>query len=131
MIERLVFSDENNNVYKDNEYKEALQAISSMIGRSEKAFEKFTQGTSQYTLLKNRIKALYIGSSLISKKLAKRDVTDDFSKDDLEKAVAPIASLISKSEKAQKKLEQGTWQYTMLDDNLKALYIVSALLTKA
>jgi len=56
---------------------------------------------------------------------------DYYSKDDLKKAFAPIASLISKSEKAQKKLAQGTWQHTMLSNNLKALYITLPLLTKA
>lgn len=55
----------------------------------------------------------------------------DFTKEDLEKALAPIASLISKSEKAQSKVAQDTWQHTMLSSNLKALYIASPLLTKA
>jgi hypothetical protein len=111
--------------------EEALRAIASMIERSEKAQGKFAQGTSQYTLQKNRIKALYVASSLISNELAESDVADKLIKEDLEKALAPIASLISKSEKAQEKLTQGTWQHTMLGDNLKALYIASPLLTKA
>ena len=42
----------------------------------------------------------------------------------------PIASLISKSEKAQQKLTAGTWQHKMLQDNIKALYIASALINK-
>ncbi|HWQ76813.1 MAG TPA: hypothetical protein VN441_16020 [Syntrophomonas sp.] len=111
--------------------EDALQVIASMISRSEKAQEKFVQGTSQHTLQKNRIKALYMASSLITKELSESDDADIFSKEDLDKALAPIASLISKSEKAQKKLAEGTWQYTMLKDNLKALYIASPLLTKA
>lgn len=111
--------------------EEALQAIASMIERSEKAQEKFAQGTSQHTLQKNRIKALYIASSLIKKESAEHEAPDKYTKEDLEKALAPIASLISKSEKAQKKLAQGTWQHTMLKGNLKALYIASPLLTKA
>lgn len=56
---------------------------------------------------------------------------DYYTKEDLEKALAPIASLISKSEKALEKLAQGTWQHTMLTNNLKALYIASPLLRKA
>ena len=111
--------------------EEALRAIASMIERGEKAQEKFAQGTSQHTLQKNRIKALYIASSLIKKESAEHDATDKYTKADLEKALAPIASLISKSEKARGKLAQGTWQYTMLSDNLKALYIASPLLEKA
>jgi hypothetical protein len=48
--------------------------------------------------------------------------------DELQEARRPIASLISKSEKAQRKLAPGTWQHTMLRDNLKALHISSALM---
>ena len=51
--------------------------------------------------------------------------------DELQAAIRPIKSLISKSEKAQQKLALGTWQHTMLRDNLKALHIASALLNKA
>jgi hypothetical protein len=89
------------------------------------------QGTSQHTLQTNRLKALAIASSLISKELSEGEVTEYYVKDDLERALAPIASLISKSEKAQQKLVPGTWQHTMLGNNLKALYIASPLLTKA
>ena len=110
--------------------EEALLAITSMISRTEKAKEKFAQGTSQHTLQKNRLKALNIASSLVSKELAKGDAMD-YSKEELKQALAPLASLMSKSEKAQKKLAQGTWQHTMLGNNLKALYVASPLLTKA
>ncbi len=117
--------------FKKIDLEEALRAIASMIERSEKAQEKFAQGTSQHTLQKNRIKALYVASSLITNELEESDASGKFTKEDLEKALAPIASLISKSEKARGKLAQGTWQHTMLGDNLKALYIASPLLTKA
>jgi hypothetical protein len=50
--------------------------------------------------------------------------------DELQEARRPIASLISKSEKAQQKLAPGTWQHTMLRDNLKALHIASVLINK-
>jgi hypothetical protein len=48
--------------------------------------------------------------------------------DEFQSALRPIGSLISKSEKALRKLTPGTWQHTMLRDNLKALRIASALL---
>jgi uncharacterized protein YdeI (YjbR/CyaY-like superfamily) len=44
-----------------------------------------------------------------------------YSVDEIQEALRPIASLISKSEKALQKLAPGTWQHTMLRDNLKAL----------
>ena len=111
--------------------EEALRAMALMIDRTEKAKEKFVQGTSQYTLQKNRLEALNIASLLILKELADSNVMNHYTKGDIEKALAPISSLISKSEKAQKKLEKGTWQHTMLGNNLKALYIALQLLTKA
>lgn len=114
-----------------NDRKEALRVIATMISKSENAQKKFVQGTSQHTLLKNRIRALYIASSLITKELAEKDGTACFAREDLEEALEPIASLISKSKKAQKKLEEGTWQHTMLNENIKALYIASPLLANA
>jgi hypothetical protein len=53
---------------------------------------------------------------------------DDYTADEVREALAPIASLLSKSEKARLKLAPGSWQHTMLSDNIKALRIASALL---
>ena len=55
---------------------------------------------------------------------------ENHTSDKLQEALRPIASLISKSEKAQQKLAPGTWQHTMLRDNLKALHIASTLMSK-
>lgn len=55
---------------------------------------------------------------------------ENLTADELQEARRPIASLISKSEKAQQKLAPGTWQHAMLQDNLKALHVASALLNK-
>ena len=53
---------------------------------------------------------------------------DNSMADELQAARRPIASLISKSEKALDKLVPGTRQHTMLRDNLKALHMASALM---
>lgn len=45
-------------------------------------------------------------------------------------ALAPILSLISKSEKAQQKVAPGTWQHAMLGANLKALHIACTLMNE-
>ncbi len=52
------------------------------------------------------------------------------SEDKIQNALRPIASLISKSEKAQRKLAENTWQHAMLRDNLKALRAALALMTR-
>lgn len=46
----------------------------------------------------------------------------------MEKTLAPIISLISKSEKAIEKLKQGSCQYTMLEGNLRALHYALSLM---
>jgi hypothetical protein len=57
-------------------------------------------------------------------------MTENFTRDDIREALRPIASLISKSEKARTKLTPGTWQHTMLSGYLKALDIASALMAR-
>ncbi len=59
------------------------------------------------------------------------DPMDNYTPDAIQEALRPIASLISKSQKAQQKLAPGTWQHTMLRDNLKALHIALALMNPA
>lgn len=51
--------------------------------------------------------------------------------DELQAARRPLASLLSKSEKAQQKLASGTWQHAMLCDNVSALRVALALMDKA
>ena len=46
----------------------------------------------------------------------------------MQDVLEPIASLISKSAKAQRKLAPGTWQHAMLRDNLRALRLAVALM---
>jgi hypothetical protein len=48
--------------------------------------------------------------------------------DNCEATHRPLASLLSKSEKAQQKLKAGSWQHAMLEENIKALRVAIALL---
>ena len=113
-----------------SDLEKASEAIASMINRSKTAQAKFQEGTSQYTLQKNRINALKIAHSLIDEELDKNGSVI-FENDNLDKAIAPIKSLISKSEKAITKLQQDTWQYRMLESNITALYIALPLIYSA
>jgi hypothetical protein len=58
--------------YPREELEGALKIVSSTISKCEKMQLKFTEGTSQHTLLKNRIKAMYISKSLITDEISKR-----------------------------------------------------------
>lgn len=55
---------------------------------------------------------------------------DDFTKEDLEEALRAIASTISKCEKVQPKLKEGTSQHTLLVRRIKALNIASELIKR-
>ena len=54
--------------YSKIDLEEALRAINSIIQKCEKAQEKFPNSTSHHTLLKNRLKAMYISKALIEQK---------------------------------------------------------------
>ncbi|WP_019228616.1 hypothetical protein [Sedimentibacter sp. B4] len=115
--------------FTKEELEKAIPTIASMIRRSEKVQPKFKEGTPQATLTRNRVKALYISSSLISRELGD-SLEDNFSKEDLEKAIPPITSTISKCEKAQEKLKEGTPQLSLTKNMIKSLYISLSLITK-
>ena len=111
--------------YTIEELAEALRVVSSTISNCEKMQPKFQEGTSQHTLLTNRIKALYISKSLITYE----DVIDTYTKEELKEAVAPVSSIISKCEKAQQKFVEGTSNNTRIKSIIKAMYISKSLIT--
>ena len=110
--------------YTTEELEEALQIISSVISRCEKMQPKFTEGTSWHTLLKNRIKAMYISKALI----ADENIMGKYTKDELEEALRPVSSIISKCEKAQLKFAEGTPHHTRFKNMIKAMYLSKSLI---
>ncbi len=110
--------------YTKEELAEGLQVVNSIIKNCEKMQSKFFEGTSQYSLLKNRIKALDISKSLIA-----NDCTiENYTKVDLMEALPPIISIISKSEKAQRKFAEGTPSHTRLKTIIDTMYISKSLI---
>jgi hypothetical protein len=113
--------------YTKEELEEARKIVASVIGRCEKMHPKFMEGTSQHTLLKNRIKALYISKSLITGE----SVVNKYTKKELSDALRPVSSIISKCEKAQLKFAEDTFYHTRFKNIIKAMYISKSLITKA
>jgi hypothetical protein len=113
--------------YTKEELQEALQMVSSVISRCEKMQPKFVEGTSQHTLLKNRIKAMYISKSL----LKNEDIKNKYAKEELIEALRPVSSIISKCEKAQLKLVEGSAHHTRLKNMIKAMDISKSLIADA
>lgn len=111
--------------YTREEFDEALHVINSIISRCEKAQPKFAEGTSQHTLLKNRIKALYISKSLI----ADENFMNKYAKEELIDALQPVSSTINKCEKAQSKFAEGTSNHNRFNKMIKAMYISKSLIT--
>lgn len=111
--------------YTREEMVEALRVVSSTISRCEKTQPKFVEGTSQHTLLKNRIKALYISKSLITGE----SVIDKYTKEELIDALRPVSSIISKCEKAQQKFAEGTSHHTRFKNIIEAMYISKSLIS--
>ncbi len=111
--------------YTREEIQEALRVVSSSINKCEKIQPKFAEGVSQHTLLKNRIKALYISKSLIENE----NVRDKYSKEELMEALRPISSIISKCEKAQMKFVEGTSNHNRFKNMIKAMYIAKSFIT--
>jgi hypothetical protein len=111
--------------------EEAQETIRGLIRKVETTKEKFTEGSSHHTLQQNRLRALEVAEALLAMESAGDLSATPISADDLRSAKAPLASLISKSEKAREKVGEGTWQRGMLDRNLKALAAASVLLQDA
>ena len=111
--------------YASEELEKALRIVISTISKCEKMQLKFAEGTSQHTLLKNRIKAMYISKSLITDE----NVMDKYTKEELIEALRPVSSVISKCEKAQLKFAEGTSHHTRFKDIIDAMYISKSLIT--
>ena len=120
------------NKYTNEELTEALREIALTISKCEKMQGKFAEGTSQYSLLRNRIKAMVVSKLLIESELSQKEqMTDDlgqYTKEELTEALRPVVSIISKCEKAQVKLDEGTSHYRRLENLIKATDIAKALI---
>lgn len=120
----------------------AYKEVCSIISKCEKVHVKFNEGTSQHTLLLNRINAMGISKLLVENEFVKlnasstsniqkfvyRDIYDSYSKTELEDALKPIRSIISKCEKAQKKHEVNTKNFNRYINLIQSMAICEILI---
>jgi hypothetical protein len=112
--------------YTSEELQHALHVISSSIRNCEKMQLKFEEGSSQHSLLQSRMKALQISQAVIT-----RDETlQEYAREEIMKAITPISSIISKSDKGQRKYAEGTSTYTRFQNILRAMYVARDLLNE-
>jgi len=104
--------------FSKEELEKAISLLSSTITNCEKMQLKFSEGTSQYSLLNNRIKALYISKALLSV-----DKTTNYTGKDLRETLPPIVSIINKTTKAQSKYEKGSSQFKRFQHIIQAMLI--------
>lgn len=105
------------NKYTDQQIEDTLKIIESTISNCEKIQSKFKEGSPQLSLSRNRIKALSISQSLITNQ------NNDYTQDELLKAVTQITSIINKSKKAMINAKEGTGTYTRLKKIIDAMTI--------
>lgn len=110
--------------YTNEDLSKALDVVVSTIANCEKIHPKFAEGTSQHTLLKNRIKALYISKALIDCE----DISEKYTKEELLKAMPPVTSIISKCEKGQSKFAEGTTHHTRFKKIIDSMNISKELI---
>ena len=90
----------------------------------EKFLPKFPEGTSQHSLLKNRIRALQTARDLISGEGRP-------SREELEFALPRIESMIHKMSKARDKYEPGSRNYKRFDPTVQAMKQVRTVIMQA
>lgn len=101
-----------------------MQVIDATIRNCEKMQPKFEVGTSQHTLLKNRIFALQVVKQLLCEK------SSAYTKEEMKKALPPIMSILHKTSKARSKHEEGTSTHTRLTLIIEAMEIARDMLEK-
>ena len=100
---------------------ELLEMLDRLIGLEEKFLPKFAEGTSQCSLLRNRIQALRTARELISGE-GKPD------REELEFALPRIESIIRKTTKARDKYEPGNRNHRRFDPMVRAMEQVCSML---
>ena len=103
---------------------EILNFIDHTRELEEKFLPKFQEGTSQHSLLKNRIRALQTARELISGEGRP-------SREELEFALPRIESMIHKMSKARDKYEPGSRNYKRFDPTVQAMKQVRTAIAQA
>lgn len=125
--------------YTREELSIAIKVVNATIIKCENIHRKFQIGTSQHSLLINRLQALIISKLLIENEISKNDpitikefnntnninVYTDF---DLDKALKPIMSIIHKCKRAQNKFEIDSTNYNRLTQLVLSMTICESLI---
>ena len=106
------------------ESEEALRPIASLISKLEKALQKLAPGTWQRAATGDNLEALRVSLSLMRGGVG-------HTRDELRAALAALASLIRRTERARPAFPPGTSQQTLLSNRLRALRTAEAVTAAA
>ena len=101
-----------------------LDIVNHTIELEEKFLPKFPKGTSQHSLLRNRIQTLLTARDLLSGERKPDQV-------ELEFALPRIESIIHKMRKARDKYEPGSKNYKRFDPTVQAMEQVRTTILQA
>ena len=111
--------------FTEQQIKNTLKIIESTIVNCEKVQPKLKEGSPSLSLSKNRIKALYISKALLMNQ------ENQYSKEELEKAVIQITSIKNKSTTGLNNAKEGSSTYTRFSRLIAAMNIILVYLEKA
>jgi len=97
------------------------QSIQLLRGKGK--YNKIEEAVIAYAMMMEYIKTE-------SKRPHMDSAKSSSSKGDVEEAQRALSSMLHKCERAQDKLDEGTWQWTLMRDNIHALQLALSLITK-
>ncbi|KGJ53504.1 hypothetical protein CIAN88_08790 [[Clostridium] innocuum] len=121
------------NITKE-QLESAYKEIVAIIRKCEHMEGKFAAGTSQHTLLENRLFSMRVAKQLIEEKLTALQMNTAIenanivSLQELASAIEPVRSIIRKCRKAQSKYEKETAHYNRHEPMIHAMQIAEQLL---
>ena len=106
---------------------EAARAISSALMKSEKVLLKVKEGSPQFRMTEENIRAFQIALALIRREQGAQDALV-FGKEELASAQAAFASMTARVEKVLPKFAGGTSQHTLAVRRIRAFEIAEHLI---
>ena len=106
---------------------EAARAISSSLMKSEKALLKLKEGSPQYRLTAENVRAFQIALALIRREQGGQEAFN-FTKDELSRARAAFESARHRVQKVLPKFALGTPQHTLAVRRIRAFEIAEHLI---
>ena len=103
----------------DADKLESIKSFQSTISKSEKALAQMTQKGANTTLVKKRLKALYIGLAMLENVWDQKP--HHYTQEDLAEARHVLVGLFPSIERIRAESKAGSPQRTLLERRIKAL----------